>query len=121
MLQDYHFLTHFSRSNALTAYKTTRPAQIAASAKIILHVDKEMDLHRAVCAELGVPAEEMDGGEEDLACVAYTRWVLDVGAREDWFALQVAMMPCLFGYGVIAERLYADPATKRGPPAERCG
>jgi thiaminase len=116
MLQDYHFLTHFSRSNALAAYKTTRPSQIAASAKIILHVDKEMDLHRTLCAKYGVAAEEMDGGEEDLACVAYTRWVLDVGAREDWFALQVAMMPCLFGYGEIAQRLYVDPHTKRGPP-----
>jgi thiaminase len=119
MLQDYHFLTHFSRSNALAAYKTTHPSQIAASARIILHVDKEMNLHRTLCAEYGVPTEEMDGGEEDLACVAYTRWVLDVGSREDWFALQVAMMPCLLGYGVIAERLYADPHTKRGSPVPR--
>lgn len=56
----------------------------------------------------------MERGEEDLACVAYTRWVTDVGAREDWFALQVAMMPCLLGYGAIARRLYADTETKRG-------
>lgn len=53
-------------------------------------------------------------GEEDLACVAYTRWVGDVGHREDWFGLQVAMMPCLFGYGVIGERLFKDENTKRG-------
>lgn len=58
----------------------------------------------------------MERGEEDLACVAYTRWVTDVGGREDWFGLQVAMMPCLFGYGVIARRLFDDKTTKRGIP-----
>lgn len=114
LTQDYHFLTHFSRSNALAAYKSTSLNQIAASAKILVHIQKEVELHRTLCAKYGVSAEEMDRGEEDLACVAYTRWVLDVGEREDWFALQVAMMPCLLGYGEIAERLYADRKTKRG-------
>jgi thiaminase len=32
---------------------------------------------------------------------------------QDWFALQVALAPCLIGYGDIAKRLYADPNTKR--------
>jgi len=27
--------------------------------------------------------------------------------------LQVALAPCLIGYGIIAARLHADPATKR--------
>jgi thiaminase len=55
----------------------------------------------------------MEYGEEDLACVAYTRWVTDIGTREDWFALQIAMMPCLLGYGAIARRLYDDEKTLR--------
>jgi len=112
--QDYHFLTHFSRSHALAAYKSTSLSKIAASAKILLHIEKEVQLHRTLCQEYGVAAEEMDFGQEDLACVAYTRWVLDIGAREDWFALQMAMMPCLLGYSEIAQRLYNDPKTKRG-------
>lgn len=41
------------------------------------------------------------------------RYVLDVGQSEDWFALQIALSPCLIGYGAIAQRLYADPKTKR--------
>jgi len=32
---------------------------------------------------------------------------------QDWLALQVALAPCLIGYGDIAKRLYADPKTKR--------
>lgn len=41
------------------------------------------------------------------------RYVLDVGQSEDWFALQIAMAPCLIGYGMIARRLFDDPKTKR--------
>lgn len=39
--------------------------------------------------------------------------MLDVGNTEDWFALHIAMAPCLIGYGVIAQRLYDNPLTKR--------
>jgi thiaminase len=41
------------------------------------------------------------------------RYVLDVGQSEDWFALQIATLPCLLGYGKIAERLYNNPKTVR--------
>jgi hypothetical protein len=46
--------------------------------------------------------------------VAYTRYVHDIGNSEDWFALQVALAPCLIGYGDIARRLHDDPTTVRG-------
>ena len=48
------------------------------------------------------------------ACVAYTRYVLDIGNSEDWFSLQIALAPCLLGYGAIGRRLYDDPHTLRG-------
>ena len=41
------------------------------------------------------------------------RYVLDVGQSEDWLALQIALLPCLIGYGIIARRLYDDPHTVR--------
>lgn len=42
-----------------------------------------------------------------------SRYVLDIGQSQDWFALQVALAPCLIGYGEIAQRLHADAKTKR--------
>jgi len=82
------------------------------------HIQTEVNLHKTLCKEYGVPDEEMEHGEEDLACVAYTRWVTDIGLREDWYGLQVAMMPCLLGYGAIARRIYNDSDTVKGnlPP-----
>jgi thiaminase len=41
------------------------------------------------------------------------RYVLDIGQSEDWLALQVALLPCLIGYGMIAKRLHDDPSTVR--------
>jgi thiaminase len=41
------------------------------------------------------------------------RYVLDIGQSEDWLGLQVALLPCLIGYGMIARRLYDDPKTVR--------
>ena len=50
-------------------------------------------------------------------CTAYTRYLLDIGSSQDYFALQIALAPCLLGYGEIGARLFSDPATvKSGNP-----
>lgn len=48
-----------------------------------------------------------------LACTAYSRYILDVGQSEDWLALQMALAPCLIGYGAIARRLHGAQGTLR--------
>lgn len=47
------------------------------------------------------------------ACTAYSRYILDVGQSDDWLALQVALSPCLIGYGEIAKRLYKEYSSKK--------
>lgn len=47
------------------------------------------------------------------ACTSYSRFILDVGQSEDWLALQVALAPCLIGYGAIAKRLHSDENSVR--------
>jgi thiaminase len=47
------------------------------------------------------------------ACTAYSRYILDVGQSDDWLALQIALAPCLIGYGAIAKRLYNDRSSMR--------
>ena len=36
-----------------------------------------------------------------------------MGQSEDWLALQMALAPCLIGYGAIAKRLYSAGETLR--------
>lgn len=46
-------------------------------------------------------------------CTAYSRYILDVGQSQDWLALQMALAPCLIGYGAIARRLSSEKRTRR--------
>lgn len=48
-----------------------------------------------------------------VACTAYTRYVLDVGQSGDWLGLQMALAPCLLGYGAAAKMLHDHEKTVR--------
>jgi len=110
LIQDYLYLTHFARTHALAAYKSKTMDAITASATIILHIEHEMELHLSYCREFGISKADIESPsrKESLACVAYSRYVLDVGQSEDWLALQMALAPCLLGYGETAQRLYRE-------------
>ncbi|KAI9659903.1 MAG: hypothetical protein M1821_001255 [Bathelium mastoideum] len=114
MIQDYLYLVHFSRAHALAAYKARALEDISTSASIVLHIREEMKLHLDYCREFGLSKEDVERQEESQACTAVSRcgrYFLDVGQSEDWLALQIALLPCLLGYGMIAERLHGDPET----------
>jgi thiaminase len=90
-----------------------------------------MALHIDYCASFGLSKQEMEETPETIgklvvllygldilmsvfiACTAYSRYILDVGQSEDWLALQMALAPCLIGYGAIAKRLYTGENTLR--------
>ncbi|KAI4819777.1 hypothetical protein E4T45_10531 [Aureobasidium sp. EXF-8846] len=115
MVQDYLYLTHFARANALAGYKAKTLEGVAASAGIVTHIHTETKLHVSECLELGVTMDELRNSEEHQACTAYSRYILDIGASEDWLALQIAMFPCLLGYHHIAQRLSSlqDPSVPK--------
>jgi len=112
LVQDYLYLVHFARTNALAAYKSTEIDAITASTQIVMHIDKEMELHLDYCKEFGLSKEDIVKQKESLACVAYSRYVLDVGQSQDWLALQMSLAPCLLGYGAAAQRLHAQHAER---------
>ncbi|OTA93336.1 hypothetical protein M434DRAFT_395749 [Hypoxylon sp. CO27-5] len=112
LIQDYLYLVHFARANALASYKSKNMEDIAAGARIVLHIHTEMKLHIDYCKEFSISKEEIEATEELQACTAYTRYVLDIGQSEGWLGLQVALAPCLLGYGAIAKQLHGDPRTK---------
>ncbi|CAI7667732.1 unnamed protein product [Penicillium pancosmium] len=113
LVQDYLYLVQFARSNALASYKAKTMDSIAASAQIVLHIQREMALHLDYCASFGLSKEEIEAHSETIACTAYSRYILDVGQSEDWLALQMALAPCLIGYGAIARRLHSEDGTLR--------
>ncbi|SMQ47254.1 unnamed protein product [Zymoseptoria tritici ST99CH_1A5] len=115
MIQDYLYLIHFARANALAGYKTKNIEDIAGAAQLVTHIRHEINLHISECKEFGLTQQYMDQCEESQACTAYSRYVLDIGQSEDWLALQVSLLPCLLGYSVIARRL--KELQKTTPPS----
>lgn len=129
MVQDYLFLVwrefhvslfslmyrqiQFARANALSAYKSSSLVDIGRSVQQVVTLQEEIKLHIEFCKEYKLEEEDIIQEEEDQATTAYTRYVLDIGQSQDWLALQVALLPCLIGYGIIAKRLYEDPSTVR--------
>ncbi|KAK5070044.1 trifunctional hydroxymethylpyrimidine kinase/phosphomethylpyrimidine kinase/thiaminase [Lithohypha guttulata] len=108
LIQDYLYLTHFARTNALAAYKSTGMDAITAAAQIVLHIDREMALHLDYCKEFGLSKGDILAHKESLACTAYSRYVLDIGQSQDGLALQMSLAPCLLGYGIAAKRLHTE-------------
>ena len=113
LVQDYLFLIQFARAHALAGFKATALVDIrAAAAAVSAIVDVEMPLHVGYCAGWGMDEAGMASTPEALETVAYTRFVLERGLGGDLLDLQVALAPCLVGYGESAGILLADPATR---------
>ncbi|KAM5353923.1 hypothetical protein ACJ41O_000573 [Fusarium nematophilum] len=113
IIQDYLYLIHFSRANALAAYKAQNIEDISRATEIVQHIMHELKLHTTYCQSFGVSLAEIHATEEKQACTAYTRYVLDVGQNGDWLGLQMALAPCLLGYGAVAKMLRAHERTLR--------
>jgi thiaminase/transcriptional activator TenA len=106
LVQDYLFLIQFARAWALAAYKSDDLAELRAAATAMAGiVEVEMKLHVAFCRDWGLSEAQMQAVPEAPATVAYTRYVLDCGLRGDLLDLQVALAPCIVGYGEIGARL----------------
>ena len=107
--QDYLFLIQFARAWALAVTKAGTVEEMrACAATVQALLADEMPLHLGVCAEAGIGPAELAATEERLACIAYTRFVLDAGHRGDLLDLLAALAPCVLGYGEIGARLIAQ-------------
>ena len=106
LVQDYLFLIHFARAYALAAFKGETLADIRHGAGAALGIcDTEMRLHVEFCRGWGLDEAEMAATPEAPATLAYTRYVLERGLAGDLLDLQVALAPCVVGYGEIGRAL----------------
>jgi len=105
LVQDYLFLIHFARANALAAYKGRSLAEIRDGAAALAVILDETELHRRLTQRWGISLEELDAAPEKMATVAYTRFVLDSGHSGGLLDLHVALAPCVIGYAEIGREL----------------
>jgi thiaminase/transcriptional activator TenA len=113
LAQDYLFLIQLARAYALAAYKSDNLDDIRSCALgMSAIIDSEIQLHLDYCANWGLDKKDILATKEDLATIAYSRYVLDKGMQGDLLDLYVALSPCIIGYSEIGTRIAKDSATK---------
>lgn len=114
LVQDYLFLLHFARAEALALVKCESAAAMRDKAAVVQAILGETALHLDYCAKWGLDAASVEREPEAPETVAYTRWVMDRGLAGDILDLEVALAPCTVGYGEVALRIAAHPGRRRG-------
>jgi thiaminase (transcriptional activator TenA) len=111
--QDYVFLVDYGRLLALACARAPELATMRRFAELTQAIlVAEMDLHRSFAAEWGIAAEELEGEAPTPTTSAYTDFLLRTAALGDFAELVAALLPCMWGYADVGERLAAA-----GPPA----
>ncbi len=112
LVQDYLFLIHFARAWGLAIYKSDTLAEMRRAQRLVAAtLDVEIGLHIDYCRGWGLSEVAMAAEPEELATIAYTRFVLDRGLAGDRLDLETALAPCIIGYAVIAADRIADEET----------
>jgi thiaminase/transcriptional activator TenA len=112
--QDYLFLIDYARLLALGAARAPdldTMRRFAELAQAIL--GEEMELHRAFAAGLGITAAELEAEEPAPETTIYTDFLVRTAATGDFGELAAALLPCMWGYAEVGQRL-----AERGLPEE---
>jgi len=114
--QDYVFLIDYARLLALGAARAPdldTMRRFADLAQAIL--GEEMELHRAFAREFGISKSDLEAEEPAPVTRAYTDFLLRTATLGAFAELAAALLPCMWGYAEIGERL----ARRDPPPADR--
>ena len=106
--QDYRFLIEYGRLLALGAARAPRLAEMRRFAALAQGVlETEMALHVGFAQRWDITAEELEAEPMAPATAAYTDFLLRTAALGDYAELVAALLPCMWGYAEIGERLAA--------------
>jgi thiaminase (transcriptional activator TenA) len=109
--QDYIFLIEYSRLLALAAARSPDLETMIRFATLLKETaDTEMSLHRGYAAEFGIDTEELERELPAPTTRAYSDFLLRVAATGDFAELAAALLPCMWAFSEIGQRLATQPA-----------
>jgi thiaminase/transcriptional activator TenA len=113
--QDYLFLIDYGRLLAMACARAPRLEWMARFAEIAYATLRtEMDLHRAYAAEWGISTAALEQERPHPVTRGYTDFLLRTAALGDFSELVAGLLPCMWGYSELGQRLAQAP-----PPAEQ--
>ena len=106
MVQDYLFLIDYARALAMGAAKAQDPDTMAWFASAVDYIlNTEMDLHRGYCASIGVSESDLASAQHAPTTHGYTGYLLRLASFGTVAELMAALVPCVWGYWQVGERL----------------
>jgi len=109
--QDYLFLIEYARLLGLAAARSPDLETMIRFATLLKEtVETEMNLHRAYAAEFDISHEELERELPAPTTRAYADFLLRVATTGDFAELAAALLPCMWAYSEIGQRLASQPA-----------
>lgn len=116
--QDYRYLIDYARLFAAAVLRALDLATMTRCAELQHGIlATEMDLHRAYAAGFGISAAELEGEVKSPTCQGYTDFLLRVATTGDFTELLAALLPCMWGYAEVGQRLAAAGSPEGNPYA----
>jgi thiaminase (transcriptional activator TenA) len=114
--QDYLFLVEYARMLSLGAARAPDLATMRRFADLAQAIlGEEMELHRAFAREFGIDEAELEAERPAPTTQAYTDFLVRTAALGELAELAAALLPCMWGYAEVGQRLAAADA----PPDAR--
>ena len=114
--QDYLFLIDYARLLALAVARAPDLDSMRRFADLVHStLNVEMNLHRSYAAEFGISTAELEAEEKAPTTRGYTDFLLRVAALDEFSGLIAALLPCMWGFSDLGQRLAQGP----GPADER--
>jgi thiaminase (transcriptional activator TenA) len=107
--QDYVFLIEYARMLALGAARAADLQTMRRFAEVTEAIlGEEMELHRAFAREFGISEPQLEAEPPAPTTQAYTDFLVRTAALGDEPELAAALLPCMWGYAELGQRLHAE-------------
>ena len=108
--QDYLFLIDYARLLALAVARAPDLDSMRRFADLVHGtLNVEMNLHQSYAAEFGISTAELEAEEKAPTTRGYTDFLLRVAALDEFSELIAALLPCMWGFSDIGQRLAQGP------------
>jgi thiaminase (transcriptional activator TenA) len=108
--QDYVFLVEYARLLGLAAARSPDVEAMTRFAGLLEEtLETEMSLHRAYADEFGISRQDLEREQPAPTTRAYTDFLLRVAAMGDFAELAAALLPCMWSFSEIGQRLATQP------------
>ena len=108
--QDYAYLIDYARLFSLTAARSPDLETMTRFNELANETLKtEMSLHRSYAGEFGISEAELEAERKSPTCQAYCDFLLRIAATGDYAELVAALLPCMWGYSELGQRLAQEP------------